>query len=551
MFEDFINQYPISKTLRFELKPVGKTLEHIRHKGLISQDEQRAKDYKEAKKIIDEYHKWFIYEVLKHFAFEVEKIEEFQKIYSKLKKDKKNESLQKELTNIQNVLRRKISNVKGGIFKTEKEPFGKNFIEGNKKQKLESILISWLKDKYQDNESLDKKINLIQDFKGWTTYFKGFEENRKNIYTEKDHSTAIGYRLIHENLPKFLDNLECYKKAEELNIDFSELQPNLNDLGIKDLGSVFTLEYFNQCLTQSGIDNYNQIIGGKTTHKNTKIKGFNEIISLAGQQLVSQKKDLKRDDKKEQEKKIKATYSCKMSEFFKQILSDREGSSFRLEGIKSDSELCEDLQRFTFENNDLFYDNGTEKFNITERLKSNHDKNIFSILKEQSDLSKVYIKNDRAITDISQTIFGQYHLIKSALVEYYVENKTLATDKKDKPKKLTKTEKEEALKKDYFSFEEIHKALEFYIENYESDDITDEIKNKAISKPIMTYFKSLKITNKENHQTINILENIESNSNINSILEKYSNEKQELKSNKDEVLKIKNYLDSIKNYNFS
>lgn len=37
--------YSLSKTLRFELKPIGKTLEHIESKGLIAQDEQRAEEY--------------------------------------------------------------------------------------------------------------------------------------------------------------------------------------------------------------------------------------------------------------------------------------------------------------------------------------------------------------------------------------------------------------------------------------------------------------------------------------------------------------------------
>ncbi len=561
MFEKFTNKYSVDKTLRFELKPIGKTLEHINNKGLISKDEQRAKDYKEAKKIIDEYHKWFINEGLKNFAFDVKELKNFKEIYSKLKSDKKNKTLQKSLESIQGQLRKKLSNAKGEIFKTDKEPFGKEFIE--------SILISWLKKRYQNGQDLDHKhkIEIITKFKGWTTYFGGFEENRKNIYTEKEHSTAIGYRLIHENLPKFLENLECYENAKKLNIDFSKLKENLDDLKIESLDSVFKLEYFNQCLTQSGIDKYNQVIGGKTIDKNTKIKGFNEIINLAGQRLVSQKKGLEGDDKKaehllfpvlsqkkgleendkkEQEKK-KDTYSCKMQELFKQILSDREGSSFRLEGIKSDAELCEDLQRFTFENDNLFYYNGEEHFNITERLKSTCDKNIFTILKEQADLSKVYIKNDKAITDISQEIFGQYH--KSALV-YYFKNELLGKDKNNNPKRFTEKQREKELKKDYFSLEKIHNALEFYTKNYESDEITDELKNKTINKPLITYFESLKITDKENHRTIDILENIKSNSKINCILEKYNNEEQELKNNKEDVLKIKNYLDSIKQLQF-
>jgi len=35
IWDDFTNIYSIEKTLRFELKPVGKTLEHIHKEGLI------------------------------------------------------------------------------------------------------------------------------------------------------------------------------------------------------------------------------------------------------------------------------------------------------------------------------------------------------------------------------------------------------------------------------------------------------------------------------------------------------------------------------------
>lgn len=41
--------YSLSKTLRFELKPIGKTLEYIESKGLIAQDEQRAEEYKKVR----------------------------------------------------------------------------------------------------------------------------------------------------------------------------------------------------------------------------------------------------------------------------------------------------------------------------------------------------------------------------------------------------------------------------------------------------------------------------------------------------------------------
>ena len=41
-FSQFTNCYSLSKTLRFELRPVGKTLEYIQNAGFLAEDEQRA-----------------------------------------------------------------------------------------------------------------------------------------------------------------------------------------------------------------------------------------------------------------------------------------------------------------------------------------------------------------------------------------------------------------------------------------------------------------------------------------------------------------------------
>jgi CRISPR-associated protein Cpf1 len=46
---NFTGLYPISKTLRFELIPQGKTLEHIEKSDILKNDNQRADDYKEVK----------------------------------------------------------------------------------------------------------------------------------------------------------------------------------------------------------------------------------------------------------------------------------------------------------------------------------------------------------------------------------------------------------------------------------------------------------------------------------------------------------------------
>ena len=51
------------------------------------------------------------------------------------------------------------------------------------------------------------------------------------------------------------------------------------------LEKLFCVDYFNMVMSQSGIDNYNSIIGGYVTEDGTKIQGLNEYINLYNQQV--------------------------------------------------------------------------------------------------------------------------------------------------------------------------------------------------------------------------------------------------------------------------
>ena len=71
-FDDFKRLYPLSKTLRFEAKPIGDTLKNIIKNGLLEEDEHRAQSYVKVKKLIDEYHKVFIDRVLNDGCLTIE-----------------------------------------------------------------------------------------------------------------------------------------------------------------------------------------------------------------------------------------------------------------------------------------------------------------------------------------------------------------------------------------------------------------------------------------------------------------------------------------------
>lgn len=106
-FNQFTGLYPLSKTLRFELRPIGKTKENITSAGILEEDNHRAESYKEVKKIIDEYHKEFIERVLKNLDLDKRALQAFYECYKKSTKEEKREEALQE---IGNNLRTQISN---------------------------------------------------------------------------------------------------------------------------------------------------------------------------------------------------------------------------------------------------------------------------------------------------------------------------------------------------------------------------------------------------------------------------------------------------------
>lgn len=57
MKEQFINRYPLSKTLRFSLIPVGETENNFNKNLLLEKDKQRAENYEKVKGYIDRFTK--------------------------------------------------------------------------------------------------------------------------------------------------------------------------------------------------------------------------------------------------------------------------------------------------------------------------------------------------------------------------------------------------------------------------------------------------------------------------------------------------------------
>lgn len=396
----FTGLYPLSKTLRFELKPQGKTLENIVNNGLLEQDEHRAESYIVVKKIIDEYHKAFISTALHNFELNI--LEDYYLYYQI---QKRNDDEKKKFEDIQAILRKQIAD------KFTKHESFKNLFT---KELIKEDLINFVQT-VEDRE-------LIKEFNSFTTYFTGFHENRKNMYSADEKSTAIAYRLIHQNLPKFIDNMRAFEKVQNSPVkDKFEILLSDNELGsiiqVIAIEDMFKIGYFNETLTQIGIDKYNHLIGGYTPEEGKeKIKGLNEYINLYNQTA-------------KKENRIP-----KLKPLFKQILSDRSSASFIPDEFTNDNEVLESIE--------IFYQEINEQV-VNKKVQGEHS--LIELLHNLSeyDLTKIYIRNDSSLTDISQKMFADWGIFQKGINRQY--------DVNYKGKQKIGTEKYEEEQKKYFN----------------------------------------------------------------------------------------------------
>lgn len=366
----FTNLYPVSKTLRFELRPVGKTQEYVERDGIIDTDTKRAADYVKVKKIIDRYHKAFIDKALTGIS--LSGLNAYAEIYSVAHKS---DAQAKEFEKLQDSMRKQISD------RLKKAPEYKTIF---KKELIKKDLVSFVR-------SNDEETALINSFSEFTTYFTGFHQNRENMYSPEAKGTAIGYRVIHQNLPKYLDNAKIFRMICETEI--AEKLPELTTALAKMLGDnsivkFFEVEGFNKVVPQSGIDVYNTILGGVSEENGKKIQGLNEYINLYNQK--------------------NHTKYPKLKPLFKQILSDRDSFSYIPEQFEDDVELISVV------NDTLHY--------LEKSVLTNDEELSVCVLLENMpnyDSDGLLVKNDVALTTISQYIFGDWSVVKNAIQNNY------------------------------------------------------------------------------------------------------------------------------------
>lgn len=491
-YADFTKLYPLSKTLRFELKPIGKTLENIEKDGVLTEDSHRAKSYKKMKKLIDEYHKCFIDSCLNDFCFDEGNLLSLYELYSKTSKTDDEKSKYETLQdNLRKQVALRLTKAQG-----YKRLFGKELIQED---------LGNYADEFLPEDERNECKQLLEEFRTFTTYFTGFHENRKNMYSDEAKSTSIGFRLIHENLPKFIDNIAIFEKikavpelAEKFATVYKEQEEYLNVCNIEEM---FSLLYFNNVLTQTQITVYNMVIGGRSLEDKTKLQGLNEYINLYNQQQTD-----------------KSNRLPKLKPLFKQILSDREAVSWLPEAFEDDNAV---LTAIFAAHNEFFVDDKEHGFVPAKQLRE-----LLSNIASYSTTG-IFIANDLQLTDISQKMFGSWAVIGKGLTSLM---------KNAIPRK--KKEKDEAYD------ERIQKAVKA-INNYSLTEINSAIAAAEQEGKVEDYFATLGAVNTADEQKENIFSQIQ-----NAFTEAQqlltTEYKGNLKQDEKSVEKIKTLLDAIK-----
>lgn len=415
LFNNFTGLYKISQTLSFALIPQGRTREHIA--PLLARDQNRSEAYAQIKHFLDNAHKMLLENTLSNVASRIQKLSAKQYAkYENLKviteeninwlylhdtlsnttKDKDSKDSLKEIC-------LEYCQLLSDLFALDED--------------YEDLVKNATPDKYfkkilsQGNiPSADQKAAL-DTFAKFACYFKGFQENRKNIYSAAAQKTAAPNRAIFDNFPKFR---HCVKMFDHIKACYPEIITKATEelhiiLNGKKLDQVFAIDSYSDFLSQTGIDNFNQIIGGLSPENGQKIRGFNEFINLYRQQHEDARID---------------RHLAPMPLLYKQILSDKVAASFIPEMFKDDEEMLNCLKNFIDTRIENYQKDSTHICNLVDEFNN--------CLKKITVDAGIHIQSE-SLSELSQRLCGSWRAIQDAMEKWADEHfKT----KKDREKWL-------------------------------------------------------------------------------------------------------------------
>ena len=358
IFDNYTNLYSVSKTLRFELIPQGKTRENIEKNGILFEDEARAENYKIVKSLIDEYHKRFISEVLT--GLKLPETSDIFDLYC-------DENDADQMDAIMASMRKKIAKLFSDDPKF-KDVFSLKTMIGREVLKVVST---------------EAERAAVESFQNFATYFAGFFDNRKNMYSAEAQGTSIANRIVNVNLLKFMDNIRVFETVLKTDcLQLPDLESSLGTiLGDHVLEDLFDISKYDQFVRNEDIVIYNTILGGIST-EDGKIQGINEYINLYNQKKEGRRLPL-------------------LKPLYKQILADRETYSHFEEQYNCDQDVIDEINGLIQILNSHLCSEGTLS-TLLEGMKS-------------YNLDGIYILNGIPLTDLSNRVTGSWSYVRECL----------------------------------------------------------------------------------------------------------------------------------------
>ena len=443
LFSEFTNLYSLTKTIRFELKPIGNTLTNM-YKNLeydvnlktFLKDQKIEDAYQTLKPEIDKIHEEFITDSLesdsaKKISF-VDYLAEYRKKDDK-RLDTFESNLRKEIGKLFAETSSKWSDKETGKYKQYTWKKGSDTAKSYNVL-LTKVIILLVGEKNRDNQKIQESVTEILKFYG---YLSGFNQNRENYYeTSKEASTAVATRIISENLPKFCDNLiqfECItKKRKDKSIErmerkveylgaYNYLKGKNKETQIRDaktnlmmeakpiVEELFDIKYFAESLSQDGIEKYNKIIG----HHNL-------LINLYNQAKRAEEKDLKKNEKTFKNlppfKTLFKQIGCGKSEalFFTITHDTKVQSDIAVQQGKKAISLQEVLDLYKTAGQQFFIQSNSDGITTVPSLNT--------YIKEKEDYTGLYWSK-KTINTISNMYFANWHQLKESLKESKVFKK--------------------------------------------------------------------------------------------------------------------------------
>lgn len=561
IFKDFTKQFSLSKTLRFELKPVGKTEEWIKKHGVISveedklegKDAKRAEHYKYVKILLDNMHRLFIEEAfervendfliqhLKSISQEndysftddrtLKKI--FQEILDKTAADwmkeysiEMPEIWQKELAGLNEKINTESDKKRKKGFESAAKAL-KNKIENPLKDfkktdssilysNVESIqLLEWkiikgevtaTKNEFNpennDNSQIpaDKLCEYTRSFRQFYTYFTGFNENRQNVYDiSGKKSTSILNRIFNDNFFFHLDNITKWEKVKE-NLKNENISLVLKEMSYDWKKELSEIEKNLNCSFDEAlsVESFVKFMNQSGIERYNILIGGNP--ALDGSRKIQGLNEFINITR--QKAGAKRAQFPPMQELYKQILS------------KSDKTFIPEFS----DDKDMFV--SIKSFNENSFSGSSFIDEFIKINSElqnelQNERSNLYLSKEK-ITSISNKITGNWNNLNYELLEQLGEN--IFNSRK------------------WFSFEEIEKAVtdgkigeRFILSNTYSNSLLSFFDNefKTLAAKAQTFWTELEKTGLLNEEKID------------------SNRSNEGDKGFEQIATIKKFLDSL------